>query len=379
MSHLIHAIYPITAAFLLSCVAPAVAFGQGFPSPPIPKLTQPLKEPFPDFLVMFTVVRRPGNSENPPGSCSVTLFEGMLYFAYHEKGAEFEYCADCAQSDIVPLFGHLYQFAHFGGPEEFEHDGRIFAVTMKRVTDKEILKECDIDPKSVVVVVNKDVRFDSTIDKAQMDFIEVKNIARKADGKKELTATIKTDYFLRQDRPGITTGDIETRTVKVGDVVKDKERVFTVKNIVAPDPKRHLVGWRRTNLERRWRASKFSVAARREALGSGPVPVAEWRNGSPTDSNPDAQNAKRRLELAVPQTRGAKFYPPVLERRKSSERAAWPWPKRMCWRLLSWHDVAPLPAPSARSRPNKKTPARARLVTRTGGQLGSRSKRAAGG
>jgi hypothetical protein len=243
MSHLIHAIYPITAAFLLSCVAPAVAFGQGFPSPPIPKLTQPLKEPFPDFLVMFTVARRPGNSENPPGSCSVTLFEGILYFTYHEKGAEFDYGPDCAQSDIVPLFGHLYQFAHFGGPEEFERDGRIFAVTMKRVTDKEILKDCDIDPKSVVVVVNKDVRFDSTIDRAQMDFIEVKNIARKADGKKELTATIKTNYFSRQEKPGIYNYDFETLTVAVGDVVKDKERVFTVKNIVAPDPKRHLVGW----------------------------------------------------------------------------------------------------------------------------------------
>jgi hypothetical protein len=167
----------------------------------------------------------------------------MLYFTYDEKGAEFDNGPNCAQSDIVPLFGHLYQFAHFGGPKEFERDGRIFAVTMKRVTDKEILKECDIDPKSVVVVVNCDVRFPSTIDKAQMDSIAVKTIARQTDGKKELTATIKTDYFLRQDSPGIATDDIETRTVKVGDVVKDKERVFTVKNIVAPDPKRHLVGW----------------------------------------------------------------------------------------------------------------------------------------
>jgi putative transposase len=61
---------------------------------------------------------------------------------------------------------------------------------------------------------------------------------------------------------------------------------------------------------------------RRQAIGAGPYERTETRHGQANGFKP--KTVKTRvgpLQLAVPQVRGASFYPSVLERRSRSEKA----------------------------------------------------------
>src|SRR5436309_1162386 len=61
---------------------------------------------------------------------------------------------------------------------------------------------------------------------------------------------------------------------------------------------------------------------RRQAIGAAPYERSEARHGQANGFKP--KTVKTRIgpiELAVPQVRGAKFYPQVLERGTRSERA----------------------------------------------------------
>src|SRR5262249_19150316 len=69
---------------------------------------------------------------------------------------------------------------------------------------------------------------------------------------------------------------------------------------------------------------------RQQALGVGPYQRGEARHGQANGFKPKTVKTRVGLiELAVPQVRGAKFYPQALERATRSERA-WRWPRCTC-------------------------------------------------
>lgn len=168
-------------------------------------------------------------------------YRGKISLRTSDKPGELTYEYEWQNSGyvILPILGAIYQAEKVNAL-----DSGATALTVHRVTDKELLKEVGVDRKSVPILIDSWIAFDFANggqDRMRVGYNgRVEGVERREKPRVKLRVERTIGPHRAGDRGAVDWKDIE---VPVGGTFAAGTKTFAVVKVIAADQVRNILGW----------------------------------------------------------------------------------------------------------------------------------------